>query len=65
MRKPSLSPTHSLEPRPEPPRAPYDYYDDENEADYDDGEDDAVAIAVAHPRWSARAGFGSPEWWSR
>ncbi|MBN2573113.1 MAG: hypothetical protein JXP73_00980 [Deltaproteobacteria bacterium] len=65
MRDPYSSRNDGLEPQPEPARDPHEYYDDENEADYDDGEDDVAASATLHRHWSALAGFVSPEWWSR
>jgi hypothetical protein len=37
--------------------------DDEADADWDDDDEDIVAPGQA--RWFSRAGFGSPEWWSR
>ena len=42
-----------------------DYYDDEDEADYDDFDDNDKPASVSREFWLSRPDFGSPEWWSR
>lgn len=44
------------------PEHPYDDDDDDDDADFDDDEEPSI---WRNQRWSSRAGFGSPEWWSR
>jgi hypothetical protein len=50
-------------PQPSLLRAFPEFDDDDDDADGDDDDDEIVA-GPRQERWSSRAGFGSPEWWS-
>jgi hypothetical protein len=38
-------------------------HDDDDDAEPDDDDEDERIARAYHPRWSSRAGFGSPQWW--
>jgi hypothetical protein len=66
MSNPSLTEPESTNVRPNKSWTFPELDDDDDEADYDDGEDDDEGITIVrHERWFSRSGFGTPEWWSR
>jgi len=64
MSNPALTEPKSTALGPKPIRMMPDFDDDDDDADCDDDDDEGM-VTPRHETWFSRAGFGSPEWWTR